>query len=283
MTQGSGSRKWRAALADVRCHWKDGRHGFNKRPEMQDRTMAQNVYDNADFFGGYGRLDRSVHGLAGAPEWPLLRSMLPDIHGMRVVDLGCGYGWFCRWAAENGTGEVLGLDISEKMLERARADTGNVAITYRRTDLEALSLPPAACDLVYSSLAFHYVEDAGQLYRTIHDALVPGGRLVFSTEHPVFMASGRPGWMTTDDGDRTWPVDHYSAEGRRTTHWLGADVVKYHRTMATTINLLIGAGFRILRVEEFAPSAEQIAADPRLAEEVDRPMFLMVAAGREEA
>jgi SAM-dependent methyltransferase len=241
--------------------------------------MVQNIYDDPAFFEGYGRLNRSVHGLAGAPEWPALRSMLPDMRGLRVVDLGCGYGWFCRWAREQGASEVLGLDISAKMLDRARAATGDEAIAYRHANLEELSLPPAGYDLVYSSLAFHYIEDAERLYRTIHDALVPGGRLVFSTEHPIFMASGRPGWIATDAG-RTWPVDHYSVEGRRTTHWLGADVVKHHRTVATTVNLLTDSGFRILRVEEFSPTAAQIEANPTLAEEVDRPMFLMIAAAR---
>jgi SAM-dependent methyltransferase len=241
--------------------------------------MSQNIYDDPTFFEGYSRLNRSVHGLAGAPEWPALRSMLPDVSGVRVVDLGCGYGWFCRWAREQGASEVLGLDISEKMLDRARAATGDEAIAYRHANLEELSLPPAGYDLVYSSLAFHYIEDAQRLYRTIYDALAPGGRLVFSTEHPIFMASGRPGWIATDAG-RTWPVDHYSIEGRRTAHWLGADVVKYHRTVATTVNLLIGAGLRILHIEEFSPTAAQIKAIPALAEEVDRPMFLMIAAGR---
>jgi SAM-dependent methyltransferase len=241
--------------------------------------MSQNIYDDPTFFEGYSRLNRSVHGLAGAPEWPALRSMLPDVSGVRVVDLGCGYGWFCRWAREQGASEVLGLDISEKMLDRARAATGDEAIAYRHANLEELSLPPAGYDLVYSSLAFHYIEDAQRLYRTIYDALAPGGRLVFSTEHPIFMASGHPGWIATDAG-RTWPVDHYSIEGRRTAHWLSADVVKYHRTVATTVNLLIGAGLRVLHIEEFSPTAAQIKANPALAEEVDRPMFLMIAAGR---
>lgn len=62
--------------------------------------MTQNIYDDPDFFEGYGQLPRSRDGLDGAPEWPSLRAMLPNVAGRRVVDLGCGYGWFCRWAAE---------------------------------------------------------------------------------------------------------------------------------------------------------------------------------------
>ena len=56
--------------------------------------MTQNIYDNAGFFAGYSQLRRSVDGLDGAPEWPTIRSMLPDLGGKRVVDLGCGFGWF---------------------------------------------------------------------------------------------------------------------------------------------------------------------------------------------
>src|SRR5690349_24009306 len=98
--------------------------------------MAQNIYDNDEFFSGYQRLPRSVAGLDGAPEWPALRAMLPDLHGLTVLDLGCGFGWFCRWAREQGAAHVLGIDVSEKMLARARADTQDEAIVYRRADME---------------------------------------------------------------------------------------------------------------------------------------------------
>jgi len=242
--------------------------------------MAQNIYDTPEFFEGYSRLNRSVHGLAGAPEWPALKAMLPDMQDLKVVDLGCGFGWFCRWAHEAGASRVLGLDLSEKMLARARSETVGAAVTYEIADLDELVLPEAGFDLVFSSLAFHYVADAARLYATIHRALVPGGRLVFSTEHPVYMSPTRPGWQVADDGSKVWPVDRYLVEGPRVTDWLSPGVVKHHRTIATTLNLLIAAGLRIDQVREFCPSAEQIAAMPALADEVERPMFLMIAAGR---
>ncbi len=43
--------------------------------------MSQNIYDNPEFFEGYSRLGHSIEGLAGAPEWPTLRALLPDMHG----------------------------------------------------------------------------------------------------------------------------------------------------------------------------------------------------------
>ncbi len=240
--------------------------------------MAQNIYDRPDFFTGYATLERSRRGLDGAPEWPVLRSMLPDLAGKRVLDLGCGYGWFCRWAAEQGAAGVVGIDISEKMLAKARAETTSAAVSYRRADLETLELAQGGFDLIYSSLAFHYLPDTEHLYRTIHRALAAGGSLVFSVEHPVFTASAKSGWITTEDGSRFWRVDSYQREGERRTDWFAKGVVKYHRTLATTLNQLIGAGFAVRRIEEFCPSAAQIAEAPALAEEIERPTFLLVAA-----
>jgi SAM-dependent methyltransferase len=240
--------------------------------------MAQNIYDNDEFFAGYARLPRSVAGLEGAPEWPALRALLPDLRGRRVLDLGCGYGWFCRWAGEAGAAEVLGIELSEKMLARARADTQDAAITYQRADMESLALPGEAFDLAYSSLAFHYVEDLNRLMSQVHRSLVRGGSLVFSMEHPIYTAPAEPKWLLDAAGHKIWPVDHYLDEGPRSTDWLAPGVIKQHRTIATTINLLIRAGFGLSHVEEWGPSEAQIRAQPSLADERHRPPFLIVAA-----
>ena len=169
--------------------------------------MTQNIYDRLDFFEGYSQLGRSVEGLEGAVEWAALRKMLPDINGLRVVDLGCGFGWFCRWAREQGAAQALGIDVSERMLTRARATTSDGAITYERADLERLQLPEASFGLAYSSLALHYIKDVARLFGVIHRALVPSGRFVFSTEHPIYMAPRNPGWSIDANGKKTWPLD----------------------------------------------------------------------------
>ncbi|KAF7950478.1 hypothetical protein EAE96_007762 [Botrytis aclada] len=82
--------------------------------------MAQNIYDQEDFFKAYAQLPRSVHGLEKAPEFQVLRSWLPSLEGSSFLDLGCGFGWMCRWARENGAKSVQGTDVSENMLARAR-------------------------------------------------------------------------------------------------------------------------------------------------------------------
>jgi SAM-dependent methyltransferase len=242
--------------------------------------MTQNIYDTEVFFEGYSKMGRSVEGLGGAPEWPALQAMLPPMSGSKVVDLGCGYGWFSRWAQEQGAEQVLGLDVSQKMLARAKEMTASSAITYGIADLEKLDLPDAAFDLAYSSLAFHYIVDLKGLFARIHQALVPGGRLVFSIEHPIFMAPRQPGWLIDEQGRKSWPVDSYQIEGPRVTNWLADGVIKQHRTVGTLLTLLIQAGFTLTHVDEWGPSEADLKARPALAEELERPMMLLVAAHR---
>lgn len=242
--------------------------------------MTQNIYDNDAFFTGYSQLPRSIGGLDSAPEWPALRAMLPDVQGKQVLDLGCGYGWFCRWAAQAGATRVLGVDVSEKMLAQARRMGHHAAVEYSRLDLEQLALPPASYDLVYSSLAFHYIKGYTTLLAAIRQSLKPGGKLVFSIEHPIFMAPRQPGWLTDAQGCKRWPVDSYQQQGPRVSDWLAPGVIKQHRTLGTTINALLHAGFQLEHVEEWGPTDEQVAQQPTLAEERERPMLLLVGCGR---
>jgi SAM-dependent methyltransferase len=242
--------------------------------------MTQNIYDNEEFFAGYSRLRRSIEGLEGAPEWPALQEMLPDLSGRRVLDLGCGFGWFCRWARERGATYVEGIDVSEKMLARARAATADPAIVYSRADMERLALPVASFDLVYSSLALHYIVDLEWLLSEARQSLVPGGSLVFSVEHPMLTAPALQGWSVDGAGRKSWPINSYLDEGPRVTDWLAKGVIKQHRTMATYINMLVRLGFALTHVTEWGLSPEQISAQPDLAPDRQRPPFLLVAARR---
>lgn len=242
--------------------------------------MAQNIYDDDAFLKGYAQLPRSVEGLDGAPEWEAVRVLLPPMAGLSIVDLGCGFGWFSRWAAEAGASHVLGLDISRNMLERARAETESSVVRYEAADLDRLDLPEQAFDLAYSSLAFHYVADFGRLARTVHRSLKPGGALVFTIEHPIFMTPMRPQWHKDSDGRPFWPVDSYFREGLRRTDWFVTGVEKHHRTLGTTFASLVDAGFAVDHIEEWRPTGTQIAANPEWGQELDRPMFLIMRARR---
>ena len=241
--------------------------------------MTQNIYDNETFFAGYSALPRSVHGLDAAPEWPSLRALLPAMKGARVLDLGCGFGWFCRWSRGAGADSVVGIDVSERMLARARAETADAAISYIHADLERIELPPGGFDLVYSSLALHYVEALEHLLSAAHVEHAPGGRFVFSIEHPIYTAPSAPGWREIN-GRTTWPVDRYLDEGPRATDWLTKGVIKRHRTIGTYVSALLRACFTLSHLEEWGPTEVQMAAHPEWAGERERPSFLLVACCR---
>jgi SAM-dependent methyltransferase len=139
-------------------------------------------------------------------------------------------------------------------------------------------LQAESVDVVYSSLALHYVENLSGLMSQAYRSLVPGGDLVFSVEHPIFTAPSQPNWSLNAAGRKIWPVDGYLDEGPRSTNWLAKGVIKQHRTLATYINMLIGIGFSISHIEEWGPTEEQIATQPNWADERQRPPFLLVAA-----
>ena len=156
--------------------------------------------------------------------------------------------------------------------------TSDQAITYARADLEHFVLPAASFGLAYSSLALHYLENLDRLLDTVRVALLPGGRFVFSVEHPIYTAPMHPGWVVNAEGHKTWPIDSYLIEGPRETDWLTKGVVKRHRTIGHYLNALLRHGFTIAHVEEWGPRDAQIAARPELADERQRPPFLLVGA-----
>lgn len=240
--------------------------------------MAQNIYDDPRFLAGYSEFPRSRDGLVATSEWPAFRALLPTIAGRTVVDLGCGFGQLSRWLGDQGAASVLGIDLSEKMLARARLETINPAVAYALGNLDELVLPPGSADLIVSSMALHYVEDFGRLAATLFATLTPGGQLVFSVEHPIYAARAEPEWITAADGREAFAIADYAVEGRRITNWIVDGVVKYHRTIGTMLNILIAAGFQYRTVDEWKPSDEQLAAHPEWRNtELTRPMFLLMS------
>ena len=233
-----------------------------------------NCYDNPDFFAAYAQMSRSREGLSGAGEWHQLEPMFPEITGKDVLDLGCGYGWHCKYAAEHGAKRVLGLDASEKMLAEARRRNVHDRICYRLCSLQDYEYPAAAFDLVISNLVLHYVEDLDSVYRHVYETLRPGGIFLMNMEHPTFTAGIHQQFAK----DGTWPVDNYYYPGERKTNFLGHTITKYHHTLTQILMGLLHAGFSLEAVKEAMPPEAWRDAMP---EEMRRPMMLLVKAGKE--
>ena len=244
--------------------------------------MKENKYDQESFFQKYSEMLRSRKGLAGAGEWRELQKLLPDFAGKRVLDLGCGYGWHCKYAQEQGAASVLGTDLSERMLAEARVRNSGEGIAYRRAAMEDLDFPAGSFDVALSSLAFHYVRDFGPLAENVFRWLSSGGMFVFSVEHPVFTAQGSQDWFYNENGEILhFPVDNYYIEGARDAVFLGEHVTKYHRTLTTYLDTLLRSGFTLRHVVE-PPPPEDMLDLPGMRDELRRPMMLLVSAQKME-
>jgi SAM-dependent methyltransferase len=173
---------------------------------------------------------------------------------------------------------VVGVDISKKMLERAKAYACS-RIEYQHLAIEDIDFDEGEFDVVISSLALHYVQRFDTVCRKVHHCLVPGGTFTLSVEHPVFTAVASQDWHYGPQGEKLhWPVDDYQNEGPRQTKFLDHDVVKYHRTVAFYVNTLIHSGFMITKLSEPQPTQEMLDKDPDMQDETRRPIFLLLAA-----
>lgn len=241
--------------------------------------MKENKYDDPEFFDQYSKMNRSIKGLAGAGEWHIFRAMLPSLKNKRVLDLGCGYGWHCQYAAERGADLVIGTDISEKMLEVAREKTTYLQVEYKHIAIEDIDFSENSFDVVLSSLAFHYIESFEQICQKVKQCLISGGDFVFSVEHPIFTAYGTQDWYYDEQGNRLhWPVDRYFSEGERTTVFLEKEVIKYHKTLTTYVETLLENNFELTGLREPEPDLKILEQHPEYKDELRRPMILLISA-----
>lgn len=238
--------------------------------------MENNKYDDPKFFNEYKKMMRSQYGLDGAGEWHELRKMLPNFNGKNVLDLGCGYGWHCMYAVENGAKYVLGIDSSEKMLEEAERRNNLPLITYKKMQIENINFKENSFDIVISSLTFHYIKCFDEICKKVKECLIHSGDFIFSVEHPIFTSCENQDWIYNENGEIIhWPIDNYFSEGLRKTNFLGHEVIKYHKTLTTLINTLIDNGFNITKLVEPKPDKSMI---DKMPDELRRPMMLLISA-----
>ena len=178
----------------------------------------QNIFDDEVFFEGYRKLRENEVNANNLFEIPALFSLLPDLSEKSVLDLGCGFGEHCVLYVKKGARRVVGIDISEKMLEIAKIENPDSCIEYVNMPMEELDRIDGEFDVVISSLAFHYVEDFAGVVKNIHELLVPGGELLFSQENPLntcFSGTGNR-WTRDENGKKLYlNLENYGVEGEK--------------------------------------------------------------------
>jgi ubiquinone/menaquinone biosynthesis C-methylase UbiE len=210
-----------------------------------------------------------------------LLDRLPGLlDGQHVLDFGCGEGIIARAAAARGAC-VVGIDPSPRMIENARdaeRDRPSGA-SFRVDDGCALAtVATGSVEWVTAGLALNNVPDLDAALSAVHRVLVPGGFLVFTIPHPCFEAPHAT-WTATGNGAVRRVVGDYLAEG----FWRSANpegarrAGNQHRKLSTYLTALARHGFSTEAVDEPAPDAGVVAAQPRRA---GLPPFMVFQARR---
>ena len=238
----------------------------------------QNIYDNDAFFEDFRNSRSNKVNFNDCIETPILFAMLPDLRGKEILDIGCGMGQHAKQYSEMGAKSVLGIDISEKMLEYAGEHNSAENIVYQRMAMEDIGTINRQFDLVTSSLVFDYAEDFGGLMRKIHGLMKEDAEFVFSMSHPIVTAwdGTCDRYTRTETGERLYAnLPNYCREGLRKVDWVVNGYECYHRTVSTLINALIRAGFVIEECQEAHISEEMRKQYPALfGGTIHRPEFI---------
>lgn len=242
-------------------------------------NKPQNIYDNSTFYNEYKEMREGQINANELIEIPIIKTMLPDLKGKRILDLGCGNGSMSKYFIENGAEYVLALDISQNMIDEAKQKNSHEKITYDVLGMENISTIKEKFDLVFSSLAFHYIEDFNKLTSDIYNLLNENGMLLYSQEHPNALAPVLELGMKNRveiNGTTYYLLNNYSVNGKREFLWNNCAVVKYHRNFECIINTLIENKFNIVQIKESYASEKAIQLVPKYIHQKDRPFFLFI-------
>lgn len=202
-------------------------------------------------------------------ERPTAFALLGDVAGLRVLDAGCGQGTHSRELLRRGA-RVTGLDGSTGLLDVARQRLGPDVALHHGDLADPLPFEDGSFDVVLASLVLHYLHDWHPTLSEFHRVLVPGGRFVMSTHHPVadHRASGADDYFETYQWSEDWVL---GGEPRTMRFW--------HRPLQAMTDAFAEAGFRLDSINEPRPEPAASADFPlQYARLSTRPQFLFLAA-----
>ena len=241
-------------------------------------------YDRKEQFAKYTARRGTAENANDTLEEPIIWEMAGEVKGFSVLDIGCGDAQFGRKLLDAGAGSYTGIEGSRNMyglavhtLEEVE-DKAKVIFTTIEDWVAAEDRAEAAAgkvrgsyDLIVSRLVLHYVEDLEPLFTKIHEILKPGGRFIFSIEHPVITSTLQPSGIRTN-----WIVDQYFVPGYRTQEWMGGPVMKYHRTVEDYFQTACRAGFQVSNLRESKPVRDRFIHEETYERRLRIPLFLFM-------
>lgn len=217
--------------------------------------------------------DATRNGLLDPIVERLLAGELAANGGMRLLDVGCGEGRFCRKMQALGASTV-GVDPTEALVAHARKldPLGE----YHVSAAEDLSLD-SRFDAVLFYLSLVDISDIGAALAAAARHLRPGG-LVVAADLSSF-ATCRPNpWVKDEDGRRLFvPVENYAGERPMEVAWKGIRIINYHRSLEVMLGAFLKQGLVLEAYLEPQPTPEAAAAWPSLADEIGVPLFFVSA------
>ncbi len=221
---------------------------------------------------------------------PAFLAMLPDVRGLRGLDVGCGEGHNTRLLAGLGA-ELTAMDVSPRFVAHAAAAASS---DVRCCCASAVQLPfiDAAFDFATAFMSLMDIPETMAALREIHRVVRPGGFLQFSITHPCFNTPQRRNLR--DLSGRTYAIevgDYFKNIDGEIDKWLFGQASaeakaglakfqtpRFHRTVSEWLNLLIELGWTIERVEEPHPSEAAVQACPAVQDAQVVAYFLHVRA-----
>ncbi|MDJ0978275.1 MAG: class I SAM-dependent methyltransferase [Erythrobacter sp.] len=211
----------------------------------------------------------------GYNEHPAIRRVIGAVTGLDVLDAGCGPGFLTRDLIAAGASRIAAFDVSPRMVELARERNGPETPIIAADMAKPLDwLADASFDLVVSSLALDYVRDWSKPLGEFRRVLKPGGRLVFSVQHPL----GSYLWFRPETAFGV----HYCEASWRSFTEEPVIVPDYYRSFEEIVGPLLSAGFALAGVHETRPVPELEQIDPeKYRRHSTIPTFMVIEALRQ--
>ncbi|PLR98803.1 class I SAM-dependent DNA methyltransferase [Bacillus sp. T33-2] len=233
------------------------------------------AYENREFFESFLKRRNRAESPNNVMEEPTFIQMMGTIQNGNILDLGCGDARFGLFLLNEGCREYHGVEGSANMYEKALEQLSGLNAKMTHSSLESFNFPENQYDLVISRMVLHYIEHLDRLFSKAYESLKPGGRFLFSVQHPVITSSFR---SKEAGGERQdWIVDDYFSTGKRTEPWINSLVVKYHRTIEDYFAFAQKAGFTIETIREPGPSRDLISNPEEFNRRLRVPLFLLFA------
>jgi len=160
--------------------------------KLDKQLIAQSFSRAASSYDRVARLQRETGR-------ELFEQIPPDIAPRRILDLGCGTGYFSRLLQQRfPDAEIVALDLAEGMVRYARENLKD-SCQLLCGDAESLPLADNSFDLVYSNLVLQWCEDLSSLSSELLRILSPGGLLLYTSLGPDTLHELRVAWAAVDE------------------------------------------------------------------------------------